>query len=71
MVVPEALAISLPVLLVTVISAMSTRLPLRITGAMQTLAWGPLLSLTGGDRGIRTPDLCDANAALSLLSYIP
>ena len=25
----------------------------------------------GGDRGIRTPDLCDANAALSLLSYIP
>ena len=25
----------------------------------------------GGDRGIRTPHLCDANAALSLLSYIP
>jgi site-specific DNA recombinase len=25
----------------------------------------------GGDRGIRTPDLCDANAALSQLSYIP
>jgi site-specific DNA recombinase len=25
----------------------------------------------GGDRGIRTPDLRDANAALSLLSYIP
>ncbi len=25
----------------------------------------------GGDRGIRTPNLCDANAALSLLSYIP
>jgi hypothetical protein len=25
----------------------------------------------GGDRGIRTPDLCDANAVLSLLSYIP
>ncbi len=24
-----------------------------------------------GDRGIRTPNLCDANAALSLLSYIP
>ncbi len=24
-----------------------------------------------GDRGIRTPDLCDANAVLSLLSYIP
>ena len=26
---------------------------------------------TNGDRGIRTPDLCDANAALSQLSYIP
>ena len=26
---------------------------------------------SGGDRGIRTPDLRDANAALSLLSYIP
>jgi hypothetical protein len=25
----------------------------------------------GGDRGIRTPDLRDANAALSRLSYIP
>ena len=25
----------------------------------------------GGDRGTRTPNLCDANAALSLLSYIP
>jgi hypothetical protein len=25
----------------------------------------------GGDRGIRTPDLCHAKAALSLLSYIP
>jgi hypothetical protein len=25
----------------------------------------------GGDREIRTPDLCDANAALSQLSYIP
>ncbi len=24
-----------------------------------------------GDRGIRTPNLCDANAALSQLSYIP
>ena len=33
----------------------------------------PVLSIVhyGGDRGIRTPDLCDANAALSLLSYIP
>jgi hypothetical protein len=28
--------------------------------------WG-----NGGDRGIRTPDLRDANAALSQLSYIP
>ena len=26
---------------------------------------------SSGDRGIRTPDLCDANAALSRLSYIP
>ena len=26
---------------------------------------------SSGDRGIRTPDLCGANAALSLLSYIP
>ena len=25
----------------------------------------------GGDRGIRTPNLGDANAALSQLSYIP
>ena len=25
----------------------------------------------GGDEGTRTPDLCDANAALSQLSYIP
>ena len=30
-----------------------------------------LATIYGGDRGIRTPDLCDANAALSLLSYIP
>jgi hypothetical protein len=28
-------------------------------------------SRPGGDRGIRTPDLRDANAALSQLSYIP
>ena len=27
--------------------------------------------LYGGDRGIRTPDPCDANAVLSQLSYIP
>ena len=26
---------------------------------------------SSGDRGIRTPNLCDANAALSQLSYIP
>ena len=30
-----------------------------------------LASNNGGDRGIRTPHLCDANAALSQLSYIP
>ena len=30
-----------------------------------------LATIYGGDRGIRTPDLCDANAALSQLSYIP
>ena len=30
-----------------------------------------LSQFLGGDRGIRTPDLCDANAALSQLSYIP
>jgi hypothetical protein len=28
-------------------------------------------NLYGGDRGIRTPDPCDANAVLSQLSYIP
>ena len=28
-------------------------------------------SKNGGDSGIRTRDLCDANAALSQLSYIP
>ncbi len=27
--------------------------------------------MNGGDRGVRTPDLCIANAALSQLSYIP
>ena len=35
-----------------------------------TLEVLPFVTL-GGDRGIRTPDLCDANAALSQLSYIP
>ena len=34
------------------------------TGVLNTVHYG-------GDRGIRTPDLCDANAALSQLSYIP
>ena len=29
------------------------------------------VGIFGGDRGIRTPDLRDANAALSQLSYIP
>jgi hypothetical protein len=29
------------------------------------------VDILGGDRGIRTPDLRDANAALSQLSYIP
>ena len=37
---------------------------------MQTAGVLPIDNL-GGDRGIRTPDLCDANAALSQLSYIP
>ena len=31
----------------------------------------PGIVTPGGDRGIRTPDLCIANAALSQLSYIP
>ena len=31
----------------------------------------PCIKTFGGDRGIRTPDLGDANAALSQLSYIP
>jgi hypothetical protein len=29
------------------------------------------MKLFGGDRGIRTPDLRDANATLSQLSHIP
>jgi hypothetical protein len=32
---------------------------------------GNIVWLENGDRGIRTPDLCIANAALSQLSYIP
>ena|GEM_PF-4937791 len=35
------------------------------------LLYPPELQGQSGDRGIRTPNLCDANAALSLLSYIP
>ena len=31
----------------------------------------PPVKFLTGDRGSRTPDLCDANAALSQLSYIP
>jgi site-specific DNA recombinase len=38
--------------------------------AKESLEVLPMVTL-GGDRGIRTPDLCDANAALSQLSYIP
>ena len=38
----------------------------------ETQTVGVLLMVTpGGDRGTRTPDLRDANAALSQLSYIP
>ena len=39
-------------------------------GDMQSVGVLPI-DTYGGDRGIRTPDLCDANAALSQLSYIP
>ncbi len=47
------------------------RLPMPPDGK-RTQSVGVLpIDTPGGDRGIRTPDLCDANAALSLLSYIP
>ena len=47
------------------------RLPMPPDGR-KTQSVGVLpIDTLGGDRGIRTPDLCDANAALSLLSYIP
>lgn len=36
-----------------------------------TDADGHLWTSNGGDEGDRTPDLCIANAALSLLSYTP
>ena len=39
----------------------------------KTLPGGRVLGIVpfGGAEGIRTPDLCDANAALSQLSYSP
>ena len=32
---------------------------------------GSLIKISGGDKGIRTPDLLNAIQALSQLSYIP
>ncbi len=43
----------------------------RDTRFRKPLLYPPELQGQCGDRGIRTPNLCDANAALSLLSYIP
>ena len=45
--------------------------PLSYRGPKFNRLVAPLSAVIGGDRGIRTPDLCDANAALSQLSYIP
>ena len=46
-------------------------LPMPPDGRMkESLEVLPMVTL-GGDRGIRTPDPCDANAVLSQLSYIP
>ena len=47
------------------------RLPIPLPKASAENA--PVLDIVhyGGDRVIRTPDLCDASAALSQLSYIP
>ena len=46
-------------------------LPMPPDGKMkESLEVLPMVTV-GGDRGIRTPDLCDASAALSQLSYIP
>ena len=46
-------------------------LPVPIDGRkMETVGILPI-DTPNGDRGIRTPNLCDANAALSQLSYIP
>ena len=46
------------------------KLPLPMDGRISKSEVLPIATF-GGDRGIRTPDLCDANAALSQLSYIP
>ncbi len=47
------------------------RLPMPPDGKMIQYIGVLPINTPGGDRGIRTPDLCDANAALSRLSYIP
>jgi site-specific DNA recombinase len=47
------------------------RLPLPPDGRFEDRVPVLPIDTPGGDRGIRTPDLCDANAALSQLSYIP
>ena len=46
-------------------------IPLSSDGPLAEDLEVPHIVRFGGDRGIRTPDLCDANAALSQLSYIP
>jgi hypothetical protein len=43
----------------------------RVRESRTLLISAIFLQAPGGDRGIRTPDLRDANAALSQLSYIP
>jgi site-specific DNA recombinase len=45
-------------------------LPLPAKEGVEAATVLPMVT-PSGDRGIRTPDLCDANAALSRLSYIP
>ena len=47
------------------------RLPMPPDGKMTQYVGVLPINTLGGDRGIRTPNLCDANAALSQLSYIP
>ena len=53
----------------------SSRLASRAPPIAAMSRWGNRFSayetVHGGDRGTRTPNLGDANAALSLLSYIP